>query len=84
MYPNSEMEDVASTLMRRCINVICQLRIMRICPNNQNKNYSRTSMASLGPWKCVQDMGGSSHCGLIIALGQEANGHKLGMSFDLL
>ena len=38
--------------------------------------YNRTSMArtSLGPWKFVRDMGSSSFWGLILALGQEANG----------
>ena len=39
-------------------------------------SYSGTSMAqtSLGPWKFVRDMGTSSHWGLIITPGQEANG----------
>ena len=45
--------------------------------------YSRTSMAqtSLGPWKIVRDMGSSSHWGLIIGPGQEANSNDLGKSF---
>ena len=45
--------------------------------------YSRTSIArtSLGPGKFVRDMGNSSHWGLIMAQGQEANGDKLGISF---
>ena len=43
--------------------------------------YSRTLMArtSFGPWKFVLDMGSSSHRGLIIAPGQEANEDNLGM-----
>ena len=42
--------------------------------------YSRTSSGrtSLGPWKFVSDMGISSHEGIIIAPGQEANGDYLG------
>ena len=45
--------------------------------------YSRTSVTrtSLGPWECVRDMGSSSHCGLIVAPGQEENGDNLGKSF---
>ena len=45
--------------------------------------YSRTSMARtpLGPWKFVRDMGSSSHWGLIMAPGQEANSDNLGKSF---
>ena len=44
------------------------------------EHYSRTSMArtSLGPQKIVRDMGSSSHCGLIIVPGQEANSDNLG------
>ena len=34
---------------------------------------------SLGPLKFVRDMGSSSHWGLIMAQGQEANGDKLGI-----
>ena len=47
------------------------------------KLYSRTSMArtSLGPWQCVRFVGSSSHCGLIMVPGQEANGDKLGKCF---
>ena len=41
-------------------------------------------LTSLGPWKFVLDMGSSSHCGLIIAPDQEANGDNLGMSFLIL
>ena len=46
-------------------------------------NYSRTSMAraSLGPWKFVLDMGGSSRGGLIMVSGRDANGSNLGRSF---
>ena len=42
--------------------------------------WSTTSMArrSLGPWKFIRDMGGSSHWGLIMPPGQEANGDNLG------
>ena len=36
------------------------------------------------PWKCVLDMGSSSHWGYIITPGQEANGDNLGIVFDLL
>ena len=36
---------------------------------------------ALGPWKFVLDMGSSSHCGLNIVPGQEANWDNLGMSF---
>ena len=45
--------------------------------------YRRTSMArsSLGPWKFVWDMGSSSHWGLIMALGKEANSDNLGKYF---
>ena len=45
--------------------------------------YSRTSMAqtTLGPWKFVPDMGSSSHCGLIVTLGREANDDNLENSF---
>ena len=39
------------------------------------------STSSLGPWKCNLDMGSSSHWGLIIASGQEANGNNLVASF---
>ena len=39
------------------------------------------AQTSLGPWKFVRDMGSSSHWGLIMALGQEANGDKLGVFF---
>ena len=48
-------------------------------------NYSRTSMArtSLGPWKLVRDMGNSSHFGLIMTRGQEANNDKLRKSFSI-
>ena len=37
-----------------------------------SSNYNRTPMAqtSFGPWQCVLDMACSSHCELIIALGQ--------------
>ena len=42
---------------------------------------SQTSMArtSFGPWHFVRDIGSSSHWGLIIAPGQEANADNLGM-----
>ena len=45
--------------------------------------YSRTSTArtSLGPWKCVRDMGSSSHWGLIMVPSQKANGDNLGIFF---
>ena len=36
---------------------------------------------SLGPQKIVRDMGGSSHCGLIMVPSQEANGDNLGVFF---
>ena len=36
---------------------------------------------SLGPWKIVRDMGGSSHWGLIMVPSQEANGDNLGIFF---
>ena len=36
---------------------------------------------SLGSWKFVRDMGSSSHCGLVMAPGQEANSDNLGKSF---
>ena len=39
---------------------------------------------SLGPKKIVRDMGGSSHQGLIMVPGQEANGDTLGIFFDFL
>ena len=38
---------------------------------------------SLGPWKFVRDMGSSSHWGLIMAQGQEANGDKLEIFFSI-
>ena len=43
--------------------------------SNKNK-YSKTSMArtSLGPWKFIRYLGSSSHWGLIMVSGQEANG----------
>ena len=40
--------------------------------------------ASLGPWIFVLDIGSSSHSGLIIAPGQEANGDNLGMLIHLI
>ena len=45
---------------------------------------SRTLVAqtSLRPWKLVRDMGSSSHWGLIMVLGQEANDSDLGKSFQ--
>ena len=45
--------------------------------------YIRTSMArtSLGPWIFVLDVGSPSDFGIIITLGQEANGDNLGTSF---
>ena len=49
------------------------------------RKYSRTSMTrtSLGPWKIVRYMGSSSHWGVAMAPGQEANGDNLGKSFWL-
>ena len=46
--------------------------------------YSRPLMAqtSLGLWKFILEMVISSHRGLIIAPGEEANGHNLGMYFQ--
>ena len=35
----------------------------------------------LGPWKFVRDMGSSSHWGLTVTSGQEANGNNLGILF---
>ena len=35
------------------------------------------AQTSLGPWKFVRDMGSSSHRGVIIVPGQEANGDNL-------
>ena len=35
----------------------------------------------LGPWKFVRDMGRSSHWGLLLAPGQEANDDGLGIFF---
>ena len=45
--------------------------------------YSRTSTArtSLGPWKCVRDMGSSSHWGLIMVPSQKVNVDNLGIFF---
>ena len=45
--------------------------------------YSQASMAqtSLGPWKLARDMGSSSHLGLIMVPGQEANNNNLGIFF---
>ena len=47
--------------------------------------YSWTSITRppLGPWKFVRDVGSSSHWGLIMKPGQEANGDNLGNVFDL-
>ena len=47
-----------------------------ICIFMRYPDYSRTSMAriSLGPWKTFRDMGSSSHWGLTMVPGQEANG----------
>ena len=44
--------------------------------------YLFTSMArtSLGPLEFVQDIGSSSHCRSVSALGQNANGDNLRMS----
>ena len=39
------------------------------------------AQTSLGPWKFFQDLGSSSHCGLIMVLDQLANGNNLGISF---
>ena len=51
--------------------------------SNKYAQYSHTLMArtSFRPWKFIQDTGSSSHCGLIMARGQEANGDSLGKSF---
>ena len=45
--------------------------------------YSRTPMAqtSLGPYKFVRDKSSSSHWGLIMVPGQQANGDNLGKPF---
>ena len=55
----------------------------RLWKLNYESYYSRTSMArtSLGPWKCVRDMGSSSHWGLIVVPSQEASGDNLGIFF---
>ena len=39
---------------------------------------------SSGPWKCVRDIGSSSHSGLIMTPVQEANNDNLGKSFQFL
>ena len=46
-------------------------------------NYSKTTLArtSLGSFEFIQDMGGSSHMGFIMAPGQQANSDNLGKSF---
>ena len=40
------------------------------------------AQTSLGPWKFVRDMGSSSHWGLIMEPGQEANCDNLRKSFQ--
>ena len=42
------------------------------------------AQTSLWPWKLVQDMGSSSHWGLIMAPGQEVNNDVLGKSFPFI
>ena len=46
-------------------------------------NYNQTSLigTSSGPYKIVLDMSISSHLGLIIMSGQEANAYNLGIYF---
>ena len=63
-----------------------RMRFLTICTSSDKiiyAYYSRTLMArtSLGPWKFVRDIGSSSHLGLIMAQGQEANGDKLSCFF---
>ena len=41
------------------------------------------AQTALEPWTFARDMGSSSHWGLIIAPGQEANGDYLGISFSI-
>ena len=55
-----------------------------ICSETHHQ-YSRTSMArtSLGSKKIVRDMGRSSHWGLIMVPGQEANSDNLGNFFSI-
>ena len=56
-----------------------------VCKHVQNDaiKYIRTSVTRTcsGPWKFVRDIGSSSHWGLIMTPGQEANEHDLGKSF---
>ena len=59
------------------VRIICDQYSMQNITNYRNKcnECSRTSMARtiLRPWKFVLDIGSSSHRGLIIAPGKEAN-----------
>ena len=57
-------------------NILCP-RMLTV----QNDTVKTMARTSFGPWKLVLDMGSSSHCGLIIALGPEADGDNLWISF---
>ena len=64
----------------------CSISILPHGIVHRRTMHSQTSIAgtSLGPWKCVRDIGSSSHWELIMASGQESNCDNLGKSFDLL